>query len=149
MITSATLTAWLSGGPGEWAATVQRASDLGEMSWLWADLGGLQHAGSLPEAAPITGCIWGWADQRWVRLRVDYPIGGAARVYGAMLTADPNAGAAGEGAGTRVQVRDTRTDAFRSSHSRGPGLSALKGHQVRCLSVPARSLTFVELVPQR
>lgn len=136
------LRAWSDTGWTDWAATVRSAADLAVANWVWADLRGFHHAGTLPSGPPITGCLWGWAaGQAWVRLRVDIPQGAATRVCGAVLTAgDP-------GAGDRVAVLAAENvPVFRPRHMRGGGMAYLDGRVVRCLRVVDRPLTFVELV---
>lgn len=130
---------WSTAGWVDWAETARIARSWALSDWLWADLGGLQHAGELPAQAPITGCLWGWTTGRtWVRLRLDVPIGGVARVCGAVLTA-------GDGTGEKVDVvPGDPVPTFRSSHLRG-NAGALDGRSVRCHRIVDRPLTFVEL----
>lgn len=135
------LRAWSEAGCTGWDDTVRTAAVSGVTDWMWTDLRGLQHATTLPSAAPITGCLWGWAAGRtWVRLRVDVPLGALPQVYGAVLAA----GGSGAGDPVTVLVADD-VPVFRPRHLRGSGAAALGGRTVRCLRVIDRPLTFVEL----
>ena len=133
------LHAWSDSGWTDWDETVGTAAGSGVTDWLWADLRGLQHQRSLPVDAPITGCMWGWAaGDRWVRLRVDVPLGGAARVCGAVLTT------AVTGGESVTVLPQSDIPVFRPRHLRGAA-DALDGRTVRCLRLVDRPLTFVEL----
>ena len=132
---------WSAAGWTGWDDTVRTAAARGVTDWMWADLRGLQHANTLPAAAPITGCLWGWsAGRTWVRLRVDVPLGGSPKVCGAVLTA----GDAATGDQVTVLAADD-VPVFRPRHLRGDGAAALDGRMVRCLRIVDRPLTFVEL----
>ncbi len=124
----------------DWATTVRVAAGSGATDWVWADLRGLQQVSALPDDAPITGCLWGWsAGESWIRLRFDVPLGGQARVCGAVLSSVDTDG-------DKVTVFPPNDiPVFRSRHVRGDGAAALDGRMVRCLRVVDRTLTFVEL----
>ena len=62
------MTYWLEGtGRTQWS---EIQPQLEGMTCAWADLDGF-HVEAVPREQPVTTHLWGWAPDRWVRVRVD------------------------------------------------------------------------------
>lgn len=103
--------------------------------WYWADLSGAHLASTPPEESPIATHMWGWGNDRWIRLRVD-----GDNVLGAELSL----GVPVSGGDTPASVRRVLTRSWAEGETRVNVAAVLRGRDMLLLEVTAPvSLTFM------
>jgi hypothetical protein len=105
--------------------------------WYWADLSGAHLESTPPEESPISTHMWGWGDDRWIRLRVDGDT---------VLGAELSLGAPVTDGSTRASVRRVLTRSWAEGETRVNVAAALRSRAMLLLEVTAPvPLTFMEL----